>query len=148
MVLALPNNAGICTINVENKEVPIKEFNANDELSENDTDFKGSPKINTNDEIVHDLQEKDLEIPNRDDIPDDKEVDNNIHEEFDEFDTNYIDDNIEDQNSDETNLVPRNSQPKLYLCQYCNICHFETFSQLNEHISSVHPFLSTIIIPG
>ena len=45
-------------------------------------------------------------------------------------------------------IVPRNSQPKSYLCQYCNICHFETFSQLNEHISSVHPFLSTIIIPG
>ena len=46
MVLALPNNAGICTINVENKEVPIEKFNANDELSEINTDFKGNININ------------------------------------------------------------------------------------------------------
>ena len=51
MVLALPNNAGICTINVENKEVPIEKFNANDELSEINTDFKGNitlPTLHTN----------------------------------------------------------------------------------------------------
>ena len=43
-------------------------------------------------------------------------------------------------------LWPLHSQLRLHTCQYCNICQFKTFSQLNDHISSVHPFLSTIII--
>ena len=43
-------------------------------------------------------------------------------------------------------LLPLQLQLRLHTCQYCNICQFKTFSQLNDHISSVHPFLSTIII--
>ena len=43
-------------------------------------------------------------------------------------------------------LGPLQWQLRLHTCQYCNICQFKTFSELNDHISSVHPFLSTIII--
>ena len=43
-------------------------------------------------------------------------------------------------------LGPLQWQLRLHTCQYCNICQFKTLSELNDHISSVHPFLSTIII--
>ena len=53
----------------------------------------------------------------------------------------------ESESSDTSaSLVPLQLQLRLHTCQYCNICQFKTFSQLNDHISSVHPFLSTIII--
>ena len=129
MVLALPNNAGICTINVEKNEVPVemlvKKTENEDEITidTNDVSDNIEPFENDNVETADLSTTTDISI-------EDHNLDSDSHEDF-----------------NKTSAFPRNELPKFYECQYCNLSQFETFSQLNDHVSTVHPFLSTVIIP-
>ena len=102
MVLALPNNAGICTINVEKNEVPVETLVKeeddeitidNHDISENPTEALKISNVETVDHSYSTTTTPDIIIEDHD------------------LDTN------EDLNK--TSAFPNNELPKFYECQFC-----------------------------